>query len=257
MVEAKTRATTAKRGEGQSSRRLWLVRHGLTEWNTQQRFCGHSDVPLSERGRAQARWLAGQLQDEALSTIYTSDLERARETAEMIASQSAQALQVKVSEAWREIDFGAWEGLTYAEIAERFKDQLGFFTEPEQGSPPGGEPLAQVLQRVQAELAAIAYRDDSPMEGDVVIVSHGGPLRLLLCSILGMPLERQWQLRLDPGSLSAIDLLPIDEPSAPRAILVLLNAQASTHAEHSATGPVSARAIGGTASEGLREEGTM
>ena len=257
MVEAKIRATTAKRGEGQSSRRLWLVRHGLTEWNTQQRFCGHSDVPLSERGRVQARWLAGQLQDEALSTIYTSDLERARETAEMIASQSAQALKVKVSEAWREIDFGAWEGLTYAEIAERFKDQLGFFTDPERGSPPGGEPLAQVLQRVQAELAAIAYRDDSPMEGDVVIVSHGGPLRLLLCSILGMPLERQWQLRLDPGSLSAIDLLPIDEPSAPRAILVLLNAQASTHAEHSATGPVSARAMGGTASEGLREEGTM
>lgn len=257
MIETKTRAIIAKRGEGQSTRRLWLVRHGLTEWNTQQRFCGHSDVPLSERGRVQARWLAGQLQNEALSTVYTSDLERARETAEMIAGQSAQAIQVKVSAAWREIDFGAWEGLTYAEIAEQFKDRLGFFTDPEQCSPPGGESLAQVLQRVHAELAAIACSDDSPMEGGVVIVSHGGPLRLLLCSILGMPPERQWQLRLDPGSLSAIDLLSIDEPSAPRAILALLNAQAPARAEHSAKGPVSTRATGGTAFEGLREEGTM
>ena len=168
---------------------------------------------------------------------------------------------VKVSAAWREIDFGAWEGLTYAEIAEQFKDQLGFFTDPEQCSPPGGESLAHMLQRVQAELAAIACSGDLPMEGDVVIVSHGGPLRVLLCSILGMPFARQWQLRLDPGSLSAIDLLPIGEPLATRAILALLNVQRSTRAGHSANSPVSTRATRGTkaeaASEGVREEGTM
>ncbi len=261
MVEAKTRITTAKRGEGQNTGRLWLVRHGLTEWNTQQRFCGHSDMPLSAQGRVQARWLAQLLQEEAIATLYTSDLVRARETAEIIASQSTQVVPVKVSAAWREIDFGAWEGLTYAEIAEQCKDQLGFFTDPEQCSPPGGESLAQMLQRVQAELAAIACSGDSPMDGDVVIVSHGGPLRVLLCSILGMPFERQWQLRLDPGSLSAIDLLPIHEPWAPRAILALLNVQCSTRADQSANSPVSTRATRGTkaeaASEGVREEGTM
>jgi len=117
MVEVKTGATTAKSSEDQKTRRLWLVRHGLTGWNTQQRFCGHSDIPLSARGRVQARWLARRLQEEAIAVIYTSDLARARETAETIASQSTQAVPVKVSTAWREIDFGAWEGLTCAEIA--------------------------------------------------------------------------------------------------------------------------------------------
>ena len=153
---------------------------------------------------------------------------------------------MKVSAAWREIDFGAWEGLTYAEIAERFKDQLGFFTDPEQYPPPGGESLAHMLQRVMDELAAIARRDDRSIQGDVVIVSHGGPLRALLCSILKMPLERQWQLRIDHGSLSAIDLLPIYEPWAPRAVLALLNVQRSTGAGHAAKKSVSPGAVSGS-----------
>jgi alpha-ribazole phosphatase len=234
MIEAKTKPTTAKIGEEQNTRRIWLVRHGLTDWNTQQRFCGHSDVPLSAQGRAQARWLAQRLQEEKISTIYTSDLARARETTEIIASRRTQAVAVKVSAAWREMDFGAWEGLTYAEIADQFKDRLDFFADPEQYSPPNGESLAHLLHRVQAELAVIACSDNLPVEGDVVIVSHGGPLRLLLCSVLGMPLEHQWQLRLDPGSLSAIDLLPVQEPLVPQAILALLNVQHCTLAGNSA-----------------------
>jgi alpha-ribazole phosphatase len=225
LVEAKAKTTTAKRNEEQTTRRIWLVRHGLTDWNTQQRFCGHSEVPLSAQGRVQARWLAQRLQEEKISTIYTSDLSRARETAEIITSRRTQAVAVKVSAAWREVDFGAWEGLTYMEIAEQFKDQLGFFTDPEQYSPPNGEPLTHMLQRVQAELVEIARSDNLPVEGDIVIVSHGGPLRVLLCSVLGMPLEHQWQLQLDPGSLSAIDLLPVQEPLVPQAILILLNVQ--------------------------------
>ncbi len=212
--------------EERNTRRLWLVRHGLTRWNTQQRFCGHSDIPLSAPGQAQARWLAHRLEGETISSIYTSDLKRARETAEIIAGSRAQPVQVEVSAAWREIDFGAWEGLTYAEIAAQFKHQAGFFTDPAHCSPPGGESLMQMLQRVQAALTTIVPVGDLPMKGDIVIVSHGGPLRALLCSMLGMPLERQWQLCLDPGSLSAIDLLlSIQEPSAPLGTLALLNVQ--------------------------------
>lgn len=260
MLEAKTTITTAHRGEGENTRRLWLVRHGATAWHTQQRFCGHSDIPLSVQGQVQARWLARQLQHEAIAIIYTSDLARARQTAEVIAGHRTQAVPLKVSAAWREIDFGAWEGLTYAEVAEQYKGQLGFFTDPVQYSPPGGESVAQLLQRIQAELAALTYRSGSPGAGDVVIVSHGGPLRLLLCSVLGMPLARQWQLRLDPGSLSAIDLLPAGDPQAPQAILALLNAHASTRAGQSANSQLSTRATGGTkaeaAAECAREEGT-
>src|SRR6266704_4249059 len=236
MTKITTHITTAQNGEGQHTRRLWLVRHGLTEWNTQQRYCGHRDIPLSAQGRAQALWLAERLQKEMISAIYTSDLVRARETAEIIAHQRTPAVQIRVSAAWREIDFGEWEGLTYAQIAEaeQFKDQLGFFTDPEHHSPPNGELVAHMQQRVKDELSTIMQSHDLPTAGDVVIVSHGGPLRVMLCSLLGMPLERQWQLRLDPGSLSAIELLPVQEPLAPQAILIFLNFQRHTRAGNSA-----------------------
>jgi alpha-ribazole phosphatase len=234
MVEVTTNIITA-----QSTRRLWLVRHGLTEWNTQQRFCGHSDIPLSAQGRTQALWLAQQLEGETISAICTSDLVRARETAEIIAHQRTPVLQIEVSAAWREIAFGDWEGLTYEEIVERFKGQTGFFVDPEHYSPPNGESLMDLQQRVKTGLAAIVHGHDSSTEGDVVIVSHGGPLRILLCGILGMSLQRHWQLRIDPGSLSAIDLLPAHELSAPNAILSLLNVQGSTRVEHPGRSPVS------------------
>jgi alpha-ribazole phosphatase len=233
--------------EKQTSRRLWLVRHGLTSWNVQQRFCGRSDIPLSARGRVQARWLARQLREKTIASIYTSDLARARETAEMIARQCLQPVQVNVSTAWRELDFGAWEGLTYAEIVAGFKDQLGFFTDPSSYAPPGGESLAHLVQRVQDALATIVCNQDASGKSDVVIVSHGGPLRVLLCRLLDMPLERQWQLRLDHGSLSAVDLLlpqsiqKSHQLPAPQATLVLLNAQRPMHVRRSsktATGEI-------------------
>src|SRR5205085_1264231 len=113
--------------------------------------------------------------------------------------------------------------------------------------------LAHMQQRVMDALAAIAYSYDLPAAGDVVIVSHGGPLRILLCNLLGIPLQRQWQLRLDHGSLSAIDLLPVHEPSVPQAILALLNVQCPTYVDHSAKSLISAKA----ASEHWRAQGTM
>lgn len=228
MDKANIKALIGEVGEERNTQRLWLVRHGITEWNTQQRFCGRSDIPLSAAGRAQARWLARRLQREEISSIYTSDLTRARETAEIIANSRAEPVQVQVSAAWREIDFGAWEGLTYAEIAEQFEDRLAFFSDFGHSSPPGGEAPLHMVQRVQRALTTVAWAHSVPSRGDAVIVSHGGPLRALLCSVLGMPLARQWQFCLDPGSLSAIDLLPIQDSSTPLGILTSLNIQSPT-----------------------------
>ena len=219
MAEGAINTSTMPGGERHDTRRLWLVRHGLTDWNVQQRFCGHSDIPLSARGQVQALWIAEQLLKESISAIYTSDLVRARETAEIIASQRISAVQIRESVAWREMDFGEWEGLTYMQIVEKFKDQMGFFIAPEHHAPPNGESLTHLQRRVKDAFSAIARNDELLRVGDTVIVSHGGPLRILLCSILGMALQRQWQLQLDPGSLSAIDLLPGYESSEPRAIL--------------------------------------
>lgn len=210
-------------GEKESTvmRRLWLVRHGATEWNSERRYCGHSDVPLAALGCEQASWLARRLRSEEISLIYSSDLARARQTAEILAR--GQQVRIEVSSAWREINFGAWEGLTYAQIVERFGPQQDFFTGSLNVSPPGGESLAELVQRVQTAYVEMTRN----AKGDIVLVSHGGPLRALLCCILSMPLERQWQLRLDPGSVSAIDFLSATDEAMPGATLALLNMQHS------------------------------
>ena len=202
--------------------RIWLVRHGQTAWNEQGRFCGHTDIPLSMLGRRQALTLASYLQHMPITAIYSSDLSRARETAEIIAARNVEetlAVSLQPSPLWREINFGAWEGLTYNEIATSFVDQLSFFTDPEHYAPPQGETLAEVLQRVIPALQAIMQHDH---KGEIVLVSHGGVLRGLLCVLLGMPLSSQWQLRIDTGSLSAIDV-SLDEHGALLASLAGLN----------------------------------
>ncbi|MGH2482579.1 MAG: histidine phosphatase family protein, partial [Ktedonobacteraceae bacterium] len=200
----------------------------LTQWNAQKRFMGQSDIPLSARGRVQAQWLARQLRDREIAAIYTSDLARARETAQIIASQRTPELPVHVSRAWRELNFGMWEGLTYAQIAEKYEGQLGFFSDPAGNAPPGGESPAHLLQRVRAELLSIAQNLNWSVQGDVVIVSHSGALRMLLCDLLGIPLERQWQVRIDAGSLSALDVSLGHDAETLLVTLVLLNAHRGT-----------------------------
>ena len=211
--------------------RLWLVRHGATQWNSEQRFCGHSDIPLSAQGRADARWLARRLRRRNISAIYSSDLVRASQTAEIIAQGRAQSTTIQVSSAWREISFGAWEGLTYNQIAQEYPSSLGFFTDPLQHAPPGGESLGDLVRRVQGAYEQMAC---AAPEGDIVLVSHGGPLRALLCCLLGIPLERQWQLRLESGSLSAIDRIGgTDTPSA-TVTLALFNEQSPSRVNNMA-----------------------
>ncbi|HEU0004325.1 MAG TPA: histidine phosphatase family protein [Ktedonobacteraceae bacterium] len=211
-----------------STKRFWLVRHGLTKWNVQKRFMGQTDIPLSARGRVQAQWLARQLRHREIAAIYASDLARACETAQIIAAQRTPELPVHVSQAWRELNFGAWEGLTYTQIAAQYEDQLDFFSDPARNAPPGGESPAHLLRRVRAELLSIAQNLDWTAHGDIVIVSHSGALRMLLCDLLGIPLERQWQLRIDAGSLSALDVSLRHEAETLLVTLVLLNAHQLT-----------------------------
>lgn len=209
----------------QQFRRLWLVRHGSTLWNSEQRFCGHSDIPLSSEGQVQARWLARHLQTQHLTLIYSSDLLRAQQTAEVIAARSSQPVQITTSSSWREIAFGAWEGLTYNQITQQFPANLDFFTHPLSASPPDGETLQALAQRVQHAFVELAHMASLLDDGDIVLVSHGGPLRVLLSIILAMPLEQQWRLHLAPGSLSAIDFLPLIDETMPVATLALFNMQ--------------------------------
>lgn len=190
-------------------RRLWLVRHGVTAWNLQRRFCGQSDQPLIEVGRQQAAWTGGVLASRQLARIYSSDLSRATETASLIAARQAQPPDLQTSAALRELSFGTWEGLTYTEAAAQSSGSTSFFEDPERHAPPGGETLAAGVQRLAAFVNQLLKEDEPPVRppGEWLLVSHGGVLRGFLSSLLGMPLRNEWQLKLAHGSLSALDVV--------------------------------------------------
>lgn len=206
-----------------SVRRLWLVRHGVTDWNMQQRILGSSDVALAAQGETQAQLVGTLLATRRIVAVYASDLQRASRTAEIIAEQLAAPLPVQLSSAWREHAFGDWEGLTYVEIAERYPADAAFFTDPVGYVPTNGESYHSLLQRVLTAFQEMAAAARNMPAGDLVVVSHGGALRALLCTLLRMPPGHQWQLRMDHGSLSALDFVPNDENVAATVSLALLN----------------------------------
>lgn len=204
-------------------RRLWLVRHGVTLANSERRFNGHLDEELTAQGELQACLIGTQLRERRVVALYASDLQRARRTGELISQQLGQPLPVQTAAAWRELFFGDWEGLTYDQIVERYPQHLHFFTDPTRFAPVNGEAFSALLGRVQSAFQQLMQEARSLPEGDIVLVSHGGVLRVLLCLLLGMSFERQWQLRLDNGSLSAIDCVPENADVLATATLSLLN----------------------------------
>ena len=155
---------------------ILLVRHGETGWNRARRVQGHSDTPLNETGRAQARALAAELAGEHIDAVYSSDLARAYETARIVAD--GRGLGVTAVRDFRERHFGTWEGMTDYEVLERF---------PQAANGPWGdaETVDEMAQRVFAAVQRIA---DAHPDGRVLVVSHGGPLRSVLvrCGVDGV-----------------------------------------------------------------------
>ena len=147
---------------------ILFVRHGETDWNLERRVQGHTDRPLNETGRAQARALAAELSDERLTAVYSSDLVRAHETAAIVAEPHG--LEVTVLPDLRERDFGTWEGLTDDEIRNRFP-------QASTGHWGDAETPAEMTRRVVDALERIAAAHPG---GRVLVVAHGGPARALL-----------------------------------------------------------------------------
>jgi len=184
--------------------RLLLVRHGLTDWNAAQRFQGQHDVPLNLTGRQQAAALGERLAGEPIQAIYASDLQRAQATARAIAARHPCPVVVKPR--LREISFGAWEGLTYAEIASGDPAMLAAWENNIlENAPPGGETLNQLARRVQTVLDDLLAAHEG---ATLLLVAHGGPLQVLACLALGLPPEKYWMFHLSPGSLSEIAIYP-------------------------------------------------
>ena len=193
--------------------RLLLVRHGSTDLNSARRFQGHSDIELSTDGYTQVERLRDRLAAEKIDFIYSSDLKRALATAKVISSRHK--VEVITCSELREINYGNVEGLTFEEIGRRYPEVAEQCTNwSVQLQFPGGEGFNELKERVNKFLDRL--KQHAP-EQTILIVSHGGPLRLLVCRLLGIGLECWWQIRFDNASLSVVETYPRG------AILSLLN----------------------------------
>jgi broad specificity phosphatase PhoE len=181
--------------------RVILVRHGETAWNREPRFQGWRDIPLSPEGRVQAEQTARALAACGAAAVYASPLARARETAEIIAKPHR--LTVTVDEAFREMSFGAWEGLTVDEARAAFPEQYRAWREaPATVRFEGGEYLAAVAARA---LPGLARLREAHAGEPVVLVSHGIIVRLIVLDALGLGVERLRAVHATPAGITEIE----------------------------------------------------
>ncbi len=167
---------------------VFLVRHGSTEWNAQRRAQGQADIPLTDKGRLQALEAAERLASFELSAVYSSDLQRAFDTAKAIADVAG--VEVRTDPAFREIDQGEWTGLSVDEIARRWPQLWG--PARHYSARPGGESPEQVRRR---SLEGLERAIRAHPEGAIAVVSHGGTIRWMCAEAMGYDDRRSGRLR--------------------------------------------------------------
>lgn len=181
--------------------RVYLIRHGQTIWNKEMKYQGHTDIALSDEGLEQARCVAKRLAKESLAAVYASDLSRAFVTAETIAESHGQT--VTALPALREICFGDWEGLTYNGINEKWPDIMhDLYVYPENVIIPGGESFHILKERSSAAMQELVEKHPNQT---IVVVSHGGTIRTLICAALNIHLNHVWNIRQDNTAVNIID----------------------------------------------------
>ncbi|HEV2641146.1 MAG TPA: histidine phosphatase family protein [Candidatus Elarobacter sp.] len=161
---------------------LICVRHGRTAWNADNRFQGHTDVPLDDEGRAQASALAAILRNERIDAAVSSDLSRAAETARIVLGPRDVALRLDAD--WREMQLGDWEGLTWKQILAA-NPQLDATNETavKAYTPGGGETFDALCERVARAVERIT--GEVADDGVALVATHAGPLHALLRVLLG------------------------------------------------------------------------
>lgn len=198
---------------------IYLIRHGETEGAEKKRYKGTIDVPLSGQGILQmeqlSKYMAGLFKgstnshpvtqkprfaagEEFLSAVYCSDLQRSIRSAEIIAGPHA--LRPVLVPALRERNFGVWEGMSFDEIKEKYPDEFDAWAgNPLQFSPVGGESTIEVRERVMNSLHEIIHRHQGE---HVAVVAHGGVNRIIICHMLGIPLENIFRIEQDYSALN-------------------------------------------------------
>jgi len=180
--------------------KLLLARHGQTEWNAAARFQGHTDIALSERGRAQAHALGRALRGRPVTAAYVSPMHRAIETAEIALADAG--IPCTPIEELRELSLGQWEGCTVEEIRAREGDPYAaWLRAPLDYPPPDAEPLPAVRDRVLTAVERIAAAHG---DGEALVIAHGGVISVYACHLLGCSFNHLWRLRVDNCSLTIV-----------------------------------------------------
>ncbi len=185
-------------------RRVWLIRHGQTDWNRRQRYLSDTDVPLTPLGERQASALARFFAARRVDVVVHSGLQRTALVARAIVGN--RPIPIHTDLRWREVRHGRWEGLTYPEVMQRFPDEAQRrFADPLHSAPLGGESLSQMAARVEDAWRALGEQFAGQR---VAVVTHATPIQVVLCLLFGMPLAQHWRWRVDLGSVTALDCYP-------------------------------------------------
>ncbi|KDR95150.1 probable phosphoglycerate mutase [Peptoclostridium litorale DSM 5388] len=181
--------------------KFFIVRHGQTEWNIQKKTQGQQNSSLAEIGIEQTQKLAKRLQSFDVDYIYSSDLGRTIETSNIISSHLDK--EIMLDKGLREINFGDWEGLTINAIREKYSDIYKVWrTKPQEAQIPGAENLLQARKRIMDCISNINEQHDN---ANILLVSHGMIIKILLVSLLGAELSNIYKIKQGNTSLNVIE----------------------------------------------------
>ncbi len=187
--------------------KIYLIRHGQTDWNIKGKIQGGHDVLLNETGRRQAERLAEGMDSRPVSRIFTSTLKRAVETAEMINRRKN--VEICPMPQLIEVEFGKWEGMTWDEIKEAYPKEYECWTlNPAEVTPPGGESQEQVKNRCVWTIKEILKRTNG--QEDVAVVSHGATIANLISCMMGDNQEESGII-VENASITTVNYNPITE----------------------------------------------
>jgi alpha-ribazole phosphatase len=179
---------------------LWLIRHGEPDESVHGRCYGRLDVGLSLKGRQQMEQVAARLRDQSFAAVYTSPQRRAMESMSILGFDPSDG--TKILDAFREIDFGDWEGLSYEEIARRYPRLYEEWTErPTETSFPNGESFEHMCVRV---LQAVEVLRQKHFNQSVAVMTHSGVIRIIVAHVLGIPDSRLFRVAQDYGAINRI-----------------------------------------------------
>ncbi|MDD3718920.1 MAG: histidine phosphatase family protein [Actinomycetota bacterium] len=197
---------------------VYLLRHGETEYHAQHRLLGRLDIGLNEKGHGQASRVRDFFAGIELTAVYCSPLRRCQETARPVAEEHG--LDVVTVQGLMEVDMGEWDGQIIADLFSQEGEQVGrWMRNPTSVRIPGGEDFGEVKRRVLEATREITSRH--PGGDRVLVVSHGGPIRGILCEALKMDLDDMFRVQIDLASISAVNYYDGGIPET--AMVTLIN----------------------------------